>query len=532
MSEPVAPCDATTALQRLLNHAALPALLPVLPVQAVVRLYQAVGLADAGSLMAVTPLPLLAEVLDEVVWTPDGGRIDTDVLVDWLEVWLGEGDEFTADALAALDEDMLALFFYELLRVQDSHVTAFCRAFQDGFVEDEAGFADDGHLLAPGPFAARFDRFLVTAATEDEWDVVHGVLLALWSEQPERLLTLLERLADTDHRPEGERPRHWLRLDGASARELRRERAGFVPGAAAKAFLALATTQTLDRLLAMDGYDPESERHLRALRAERPSQHHAAHATAPADESPMVDERAADPAALADAPWELLRAAGIVAGQAPIGLLSGPSGADELELARRLRDLGSADALAGSAAELAYLANVLLAAVDLPGQRPEADARDLALATANLGLELIESAGLVVEPGQPPGLVRPFLVGWRALHELPQRLARACSAALASPASQRRLAAQPWLQPQLLASLADLEREARDGRFEAARESLGLLSLALDVQACRAAAHLLNRPSRFPLLLEQGEPDSARWIRGRADLDGLEALFGSLVRPG
>jgi hypothetical protein len=51
------------------------------------------------------------------------------------------------------------------------------------------------------------------------------------------------------------------------------------------------------------------------------------------------------------------------------------------------------------------------------------------------------------------------------------------------------------------------------------------------VQACRATAHLLGRPPRFPVLLENGEPGAARWIRGRADLAALDALLGSLVRP-
>jgi hypothetical protein len=504
---------------------------------------------DAGGLMALTPTALLARALDEAVWRHLGTqtRFDADVFIDWLEVWINEGEAFTAERLLALDEDMLALCFGAVVRVEDSHVTAFVRG------PDDAGEALDpgaGQALDPGAGTALIDRFLVTAHLEDEWDVIHAALMALWSHGPDRLTALLERLTLDDSRPNEELAHGVLHQDAAGAREAQQERAGFVPPSAAQAFLALARALSIDELVTMTDYDLETARHLRQIDFGKREGQREASATGPAtDPEPSAGaaESATDTGAVAAHAgtgsgvaataaaglWTLLASAGIVDSPA-VGRLTGPSAGSELVLARRLDRLAAADpsGMARVGTELAYLANVLLAGIDFPvtERTREDEARGLAFATANLGLELLEARRLDVALDEPPGLIRTFLVAWRTLSELPHHLVRAFEALFVSPDLTRSLERRRWLEPQMAESLDDLRDAVRTGDFDAAREALALLSLTVDTASCHAAAHLLALPPRFPELLDGGGRDAARWIATADDLQRVSNLLRGL-RP-
>lgn len=525
MPQPTRPTDARQALLRLLDHPELPALLPALPAPAVARLYDAVGLHDAGPLMALTPLPLLVQALDVSLWPADGSRPEPEVLVDWIAVWLEEGDEFTAEALAALDEELLALCLDPLIRVEDSHVTTFSRLSEDRELDPD--HYDD--VLDDGPCVTEFDRFRLLPLQDDAWEVLERVLVVLWTHQPDRLLRLLERLARTEYHSESDLEAKRLRaLDVAAAREAVRERAGFVAHDAGQGFLGLARALPLEQLLAMDDYDPETKRHLGArgggAGAAGGGYRSLAGGGIAAGGRSYRDDLAGDEACGADV-WGLLAATGIL-NEAPASLrLTGPRAPDPLRLTAELQRLAddAPDAFERCAAELAYLANALLASAVA-----ETDARELAFATANLGLELIGAHGLSAGLERPPGLVRAFLVGWRAQTELPARVVEACAAALTAPAVRGRLAARPWLDAQMQASRADLEAEVAAGQFDAARESLALLSLALNVEACRALASVLDRPPRFPAALEPAAGHAARWIRSRNDLVAIGAVLARL----
>ncbi|HEX7035580.1 MAG TPA: hypothetical protein VF210_07385 [Pseudomonadales bacterium] len=535
MPQPSRPTAARQALLRLLDHPELPSLLPSLPAPALARLYDTVGLHDAGRLMVATPLPLLARALDEALWPADGGPPDPDVLIDWIAVWLEEGDEFAASALGALDEDLLALCLDPLLRVEDSHVTAFSRLSEEGELDPD--HYDD--VLDDGPSVATYDRFRMVPLEEDAWDVIDRAFTALWTHDPERLTTLLERLARTEYRSESdvESKRHRA-LDLTAAREAQRERAGYVGHDAARGFLALASAMSLEELLSMDGYDPETARQLGERRR--------GGAADPSPGGQVADQFAAGGRSHGDSQaggrshggshaggrspgehdaWALLAAAGIALEPTPAPRLTGPRTPTPLTLTNELQRLAGQEpgAFDRCGAELAYLANVLLSVT-----AADADARELAFATANLGLELITARGLSAGLDRPPGLIRAFLVGWRAQNELPDRVASACATALEAPAVRRRLDGRDWLDGQVQASCVDLRSEVAGGRFDAARNSLAVLSLALNVEVCRAVASLLDRPPRFPCVLEGGEPRAARWIRERADLVTLGAAFARL----
>lgn len=520
------------AVATVRDHPGLPTLIPSLPPGILVRLYDVVGLHDAGALMALTPPALLNQALEEAVWseTDTRSRFDTDALVDWLEVWNAEGEGFVADQLAALDEDMLALCFSELVHVQDSHATAFCRdpEAHDGDFDGAADQrVDDAmELLEPGPFTETFDRFLVAPRQDDEWDVVRDALLALWIHHPERLRALLTRLTPDSSAGAGTSARQVLHDDVSGAREHRRERAGFVPVSAARGFLALAATMPVADLIAMTSYDPESGRALRRLTAPGAG-------TTPTPTPPAADAATSGAEAAAAAPdlWSALAAAGVIDAASPAGLLGGPASPTPAPLLRQyLDDLAASDsaALEHTAAELAYLANVVLAGVTLHGDRREAQARELAYATASLGIELLEARGHTVRLGEPPGLIRPFLLAWRTLNELPRRIAEAFESALAAPTMDDHLASRHWLRAQTEEALDDLQSAVRTRRLDAAREAVGLLSLAFATDACRAIVHLLGQPPRFPALLDGGHKDDARWIQSRRDLERVRSVLAHL----
>jgi hypothetical protein len=536
----------STAIRALLDHPALAATLPSLPPRALARLYDTVGVRDAGELMAMTPPAQLARALDEAVWTEqaDRTRFDPDVFVDWLEVWLGEGETFAAERLLALDEDFLALCVGAVVTVRDSHVDGFHRwASDDGDVPDPWGA--ETH---PGNFTAVIERFVVAADRDDEWDVVEPALNALWSHAPDRLLRLLERLTADGSRMDGEEFRPRFLSDAAGARDDRREHAGFVPQAAARAFLGMAHALTVAELVAMSDYDAETARHLNRLGGNPPAdvatggEDDAPAGVAPPGEATAEAEAHARPPAGHRPPphtqpadvWLLLRAAGVTEDPVPAALLSGPD-SERLTLRSRLDALSATDpdALAKAASELAFLANVLLA-MDVPAtagsaSRREAHAREVAFATASLGIELLESGyHREVRPGRPPGLVPSFLLAWRTMADLPGRVVQAFERALVASDAVRFLEARDWLRAEVQEGVRDLAAAVRDGRFETAREAVGVLSLAFHTDTCRALSSLLDVPPRFPGLVEGAGKDSSRWIRSMTDLEQLARLLKSL----
>lgn len=219
-----------------------------------------------------------------------------------------------------------------------------------------------------------------------------------------------------------------------------RERRGHVTAAGAQAFLALANTP-IDHLLTLSQYDLETSRHLGMLGGTDED----AGDDAPADEgAPRPRIAPADEAELA-APGAQMEAAGLVEPQATTLLLTHDPTRLQTLLVKRLARLAGDDPLAFEARgrELAYLASVLIAAIAREGTTLTAEAaRGAALATCNLGLELLEKRGADARIDKEPGLIRPFLVGWQALGRMPDRVVAALTRSLARP---------QWIQ-----SLADL----------------------------------------------------------------------------
>src|SRR5215831_16820725 len=76
---------------RFENHSAMPALLKELPPRSVASLFQEIGIADAGVLMAMMPTRALLLTLDESIWKSAKPHLPETIsvadLLDWLEAW-------------------------------------------------------------------------------------------------------------------------------------------------------------------------------------------------------------------------------------------------------------------------------------------------------------------------------------------------------------------------------------------------------------------------------------------------------------
>src|SRR6202000_3055633 len=136
-----------------------------------------VGLADAGELVALATVPQLERIFDEDLWQrarPGGAeRFDPARFGLWLEVMLEAGETFTADTLAELSEDLLALALHELVVVVDLDEVAL-----------SAIDAELERLLGDGP-CLELDNYRLLARSSDGWDALSGALAALDERHPD-----------------------------------------------------------------------------------------------------------------------------------------------------------------------------------------------------------------------------------------------------------------------------------------------------------------------------------------------------------
>src|SRR4051812_47837647 len=116
MTNPLAPrtqANPRTLLARILDQPALVSAVQALPPAALLRLIDRVGLEDAGELVALATVDQLRRVFDEDLWRSarpgEDDRFDASRLLLWLEVMLEAGEQFAADKLAELPEDLVAL---------------------------------------------------------------------------------------------------------------------------------------------------------------------------------------------------------------------------------------------------------------------------------------------------------------------------------------------------------------------------------------------------------------------------------------
>ncbi|MGO8994156.1 MAG: DUF6178 family protein [Polyangiaceae bacterium] len=411
-------------LARILETPGLAAGVQALPAPALAKLIDAIGLEDAGEIVAFASPSQLAEVFDEDLWRSDrpGGdeRFDGDRFRLWLEVMMEAGDAFVAERLASLPEDLVTLALHGQLLVLDVDETL---AEMRG-VDDDEGKAIEKALS--NRLSEDVDQYQIVARRHEGWDTVLAAVLALDRDHHALLARILEHLCamtaeDVDR--EGGlysvlTSEEMLEVDVAADREDRRAEAGYVAPSDARAFLKLAK-QPLTEL--PTEHDPVTRAYFRGLaRSAEGAPSRKVESRQNAEPSPDIHAAAGVHVASAEDPSALARVlleAGVVTGPARATPLlgAGPRAPHEPLLIRAMRTLAETDAgaFAARTEEIAYLANVLVAGATVEGRRYRpAEAVQKAIEVCSRGLEIAAKGGDAVEILRRHPAEGVFRMGW------------------------------------------------------------------------------------------------------------------------
>jgi hypothetical protein len=528
------------SLRNIVDDPALPAVLGQMQPKTLARLVDRVGLNDAGELMALVPARNLLRALDEAVWkNPRPGAsavFDPTEFVSWIQVWLEVGETFAAERLAAISDEYLAMCLSTVLVVNST--------FSNSLAVDTAAFAVNRQALEEFGYTdcpetdcyAIYGHFLLSPVQEDDWGTIRTALDALWRHVPDHLLHILGTLGSSESMLDSESRRISLNLDVACERENYRERRGYVSPTSARAFLTSASTTIIQDLLVMSAYDNETRRFLSGMENE------------PTDKNPIEGTGTSD------------RTDDLSGGN---GLVSVPPTQDQIKTLSLLLENGqiiepfhapclpsniqrekqsglaellnrleqeNREAFQQRARELAYLSTVLMAGSSLEGQPfAAAHARDAALATCNLGLEVIQSRQVASKLDIEPGLIRLFSIGWQLLGTLPDRVMEAIKASFPDLESTPRLSISHWLRNEAQIGIRDLQSAVEQRRFADARDAVTFLSMVFNARACRAIAPLLDHLPHLATMSERSRHNrQPRWIESIADLDEVGSLLTTL----
>jgi hypothetical protein len=426
-------------LDRILAVPQLAHVVPRLQPEVLHRVVQQCGLEECGPLVALATPGQLARVFDLDLWRPaahgreeqfDGNRFGA-----WLEVMVEADVSGAATTLAAMDVDLIAAGFVEHVRVFDAAAVAPYVTL-DGDVASTGIAVDDTIRYEVG-------GFLVSAKSRAFWDAMTAVLSALAEVHAGAFNRIMRRCCRlSNSRPEVDGLDDLLgtneqaMFDLALDREGRRTLQGYVTPAQARAFLQ--TSRRIDlREGALPPRDPMTHAHFTAMEAQDATDRDEA---SPRRVSPdRVEAVEVDAAASADAIAALVGALNEAgATRAPRALLDSPEkSVPRLSRVRahlRFVHDRDADVFAMRNAELAYLANVMIAGSTIQS-RPiaEQEASNAAVAICNLGLENwpvqwlageirrgLSTASVVELPEDfliRHDLVSVFQVGWTVLHE-------------------------------------------------------------------------------------------------------------------
>ena len=498
----------------------MPALLQRMAPRTTAVLFQRIGIYDAAELMTLVPAGKLLRTLDESIWkSPRPGareRVDVDELIEWLQTWHDIGESFLLERLDAMSDDYLVLLLSYLIRVdtETQQHPEYGEVF-DAFVEERP---EDGE---------RFGPFDVRMLQGDHADVTRATLHALWLEAPERLLRVFGRLSHAQCDPAAQRGWITTSLDVEFERQSFREAQGYVAADGARAFLAFAAGLTLEQIRALSHYDLETRRHLdqfgNAVAAASPvntsEPQSASEEQAPVGSEPATQEPVR--AESIDALQALLEDAELLEPVAEQLRLTGAI-SDEPPLTQQLRELAAADETSFQARgrELAYLANVLKTAASVADAAlSDEQAKAAAFAICNLGVELEPDA---MAWHEEPGLIRAFLFGWSALRRIPEHTVAALQQAAAGLTS--------WIGDEAGVGIADLQAALAARNWQDARNAMVFLSIAFDTASCRAIAALLDEIPRYSALLEGSkQPEAARWISSKTDLEHIAMLLANVA---
>lgn len=505
--------DTRDLVKRLLDTPDIARLVPRLPSAVLHRVIERTGLEAAGEIVALATPGQLRRLLDIDLWrAPAPGAdetLDADRFGEWLEVLLQLGSSVAAERLAAMDVDLV-------VGGLSSHVDVFDGAAVSGYV------SLDGDLVEGRSFGDRPVReiggFVVAARPRRAWDAVVELLVCVHAERPglfNRVMRECVAVSDGEREIDGCADllddRDQQMTDLTNDRDTRRDRAGYVAPAQARAFLVAA------RHLDLDGQQPPADAVARAYLRDFPAE-----AVIEEDE-PGAGASAAGGVLSADAVsmgavMEILTEAGVV--KPPRALLTGETSEDtRLD---RVRAFVASRLQAQE--ELAFLANAMLSGCALQERSLTPDeASDLVLATCNLGLE-----------NWPPSwhsadLVTAFGVGWALLHrEVSMSAARALADVLGDLHCDDR-----DVQWSLQTLRRELIRCSQDGEPWRARGALEAL-LMLDAVAWAVLRAFLDEcPTLHTAVVTRGslsvDPASVRFVAANTDIAAARGWLAGLM---
>lgn len=466
---------------RILEQPEVVSMVRALEPRALARLIDHVGLEDSGELVALATTEQLGRVFDEDLWRSarpgEDESFDPDRFGLWLEVMLEAGEDFVAEKLAGLPEELVLLGLGRHVLVIDLDELAI-------EMSDAGAHGDRIEKALDASLCVEFDQYRVIARVHDGWDAIVGVLHALDARAPELFRSLLERLCRTSSdfiEASGGlydvlTLEQMLESDAAAEREDRRAREGFIAPSAAASFLRLARTTPLEEIVARRAADPVTYAYFRDL---EPQATQAKLRAEPAHATELL--RLLDEAHELEAPRPALPAPATKNGE-PL-----------FQQALALLRMSDPEAYDRRMQELAYLANVLVAGCTYGDRRfRPLEAAEAAVAVCNLGLEHLaptqQSAAALLAHERADKL---FRIGWKLLDPLlleavekitgllerraqsvrSSRLARTTADARAVAAS-----AKPWRVRRFLAELTDVLDDTTRDRLDALLRELPLLA--------------------------------------------------------
>ncbi len=450
-------------LARILEDSALLTRVRELDASTLGRVIRHVGLEDAGEIVALATAEQLRDMFDEDLWAAQepgqAEAFDARRFALWLEVMLESGEQFVADKLTELPEELVTLGLQRQVLVIDIDALAV-------EMSDRHRDVDLVEKALESCLCEEIEQYRVIARRHDHWDAVLAVLLALDQNHHAYLRRLLERCCDatTEYIEDNGglyevlSSEEVIEVDAAAEREDRRAAAGFVAPTDAVSFLALPRVVTLEDTIATPERDPVTKAYFRSV----------APSAQPTSRTKLDDAGQARFTGL-------LRDAGVTEPVRPALPCGKAKSAPSFQRSIAAMRKSDPELYAQRTEELAYLTNVLVTGSSFAGRtfRP-VEAAEAAIATCNLGFEklLAGSTARASQAVRRCSADHAFRIGWHLLfHDVSMHAAAALERSLV----ERNVAAKivssvraaiadqkPWLiRPRLRAigtSLADDER--------------------------------------------------------------------------
>lgn len=525
-------------LKKLTDNPALPTFVKRLEPATLKKLIDEIGVEDSAALIELSSTPQMVAVLDDSIWGNElPGAPETfqrDEFLRWLQAMLEVGEEFCADRLSALSEDVLVTALSHFLDIEDL----------DKHIVDE-----DEVIAAPSTVEAAelYGPFAVSPKVEDHWDILNAMLHTLDEREPDLLQALLYRCQMALGRG--------AELDAAYEHEMGREKRGFVTPESARTFLRAACAASLDELAAEVEYDLDTARSFRLVdraRAEDAQDRDgdAADSDEDSDEGSLgsssdavsqaqarsaTGEPVATDQDFADLQATVNDVEFMHSNAGPALMLEGPAtpeGASALHNELAAISTRMPDAFAQRLAELAYLSNVVISGSTLDGDRfSQTQAAEAVSATCSLGLDYLGSADLALEPG----LIRLFRIGWNLVQGLPLDIARRAIAHIQSVDSTASM--RGWMLDEISRAVSQDEflGQVAAGQFEDVHETLDMLSLVISQERASELVVLVSDMPRLfvgptgPSALEE-IAQTKRFVASLDDLDRIDSLLDGLLQ--